>query len=1003
MTLEALLKQPKTHETIQLIESFLNTSSNESEHTQAKFFYASLLTHLGQYELSNQLCETLLEELKHKEDDDLYVEVLFVMSENYIELKDYSEAKKRIEQRRRALPILKQYMYYMDLIRLAKAENEPYDQFVNKALEDAIPEQIRQTLQLDKLDGYVNSGAYDLAMDMIKQLRMRQLSPETAQKLQLIELDILTKSNHYEAILTITQNQHHPRLYKYHLSALIGLKKTHQVSIFEVEHEKEFETLSVEDQKAIYTCLVDFYDKEIDTLSAETYSKKLKQLKKIESSLSKPIERTEVEIPIEPVIKKDIMIEKTDIPLVEKRYIDRSKDFEAIHTLLKTGLTLPETVSGREQARFLLEQALDQKPFSTVLIYLNGTLKMYRKGRLYDKMIEKEDLLKSVFHAAFLKQEDIIEETDIIRWNYDVITRKPYDIETVKRVYTYAIKNGALSYYQTDDSTPTIYDDYLKLLTTLIEKTFTQEDKHATVSQKLEFYQTILDSNLIALKIETEDGVHLNLKASNLLELKQNLSSAEYTSSIKGEDQIKYQQFKQKLTTSPTPSVIRYEIRNKMFEEQVIKFNSIKDYAIVSILTDVTNTLIEHELLSQQAKIDGITGHLNTYAFSIDFEDYIDKKSTFVLIQLHGVDAIESLYGKMKTDAFFKEFADYSLKQLENSVVYTLDNHQVLMVLPYNDVRTVEKALQNYFKALKENTSVILAKQPFLAHAGVIRYPVNTTETKLEKVMRFLQLSLEKAKRRYSHVPFQYFDFQDYQEEQFEVSIIEQMDDAITQEQLKLVFSPIIHLQTNKVFLYQVNPILDTLSVDPNYYYLIAKRRLQIDKLDKYVLKTAFHFLSQLAVKTDKYIRLSISIDEDTFRQKDFNAYVIGLIKQYDLPYSVIELSIKSTSLSGVEWLKTQELADLGIHIGASEWFYSTMPSVHFIHRREPIKLDQLKTLDFILSFKDYLQNHQMGLILESIEDIDKKKLKDYPAIYVKESKMTYSEEKLIQMIEGAK
>lgn len=150
-------------------------------------------------------------------------------------------------------------------------------------------------------------------------------------------------------------------------------------------------------------------------------------------------------------------------------------------------------------------------------------------------------------------------------------------------------------------------------------------------------------------------------------------------------------------------------------------------------------------------------------------------------------------------------------------------------------------------------------------------------------------------------------------------------------------------------------------------------------------------------------IRLSIAIDEDTFRQKDFNAYVIGLMKQYDLPYSVIELSIKSSSLTHVEWMKTQELSDLGIHIGVCEFMYSTFPSVHFIHRKEPLKLDQLKTLDFILSFKDYLENHQMGLILESIEDSDKKKLKDYSVVYVKETKITYSEEKLFAMIEGAK
>ena len=57
-----------------------------------------------------------------------------------------------------------------------------------------------------------------------------------------------------------------------------------------------------------------------------------------------------------------------------------------------------------------------------------------------------------------------------------------------------------------------------------------------------------------------------------------------------------------------------------------------------------------------------------------------------------------------------------------------------------------------------------------------------------------------------------YFDFQDYKEEQFEVSLIEQMDQAITSETLHIQFLPIIHLSTNKVFSYLVNPYLPLLS-----------------------------------------------------------------------------------------------------------------------------------------------------------------------------------------------
>jgi GGDEF domain-containing protein len=424
---------------------------------------------------------------------------------------------------------------------------------------------------------------------------------------------------------------------------------------------------------------------------------------------------------------------------------------------------------------------------------------------------------------------------------------------------------------------------------------------------------------------------------------------------------------------------------------------------MVSTLLDVTDDVQTKLSLQNQARIDGLTGYDNSYAFNLDLETWFNQKSTFVLLQLSGLDTIESLYGKPKVQSFFKEFCDITKTFFDPSTLYVFENHQCMVVLPYNDVRTVEKALINYFKYLKDTQATTLVKQPFQGYAGVIRYPINTTETKGDKFLRFIHLALEKSKRRAAYGHFQYFDYQDYQEEQFEVSVIEQMDEAITQEQLKLSYTPIIHLLTNKVFLYQVNPYLEALSVDANYYYVIAKRRQQIDRLDKYILKTAFKYLNQLAKITDKYIRISIQIDEDTFRLKEFNAYVIGLIKQYDLPYSVIELSIKSTGLSPVELMKTKELSDLGIHIGVSEWVQATTPSVHFIHRKDPMKLDQIKTFDFILSFKDFLQNHQMGIIFEHLDDTDKRKLKDFAPVYVKEQKTNYTEEKLTALIQGVK
>ena len=82
-----------------------------------------------------------------------------------------------------------------------------------------------------------------------------------------------------------------------------------------------------------------------------------------------------------------------------------------------------------------------------------------------------------------------------------------------------------------------------------------------------------------------------------------------------------------------------------------------------------------------------------------------------------------------------------------------------------------------------------------------------------------------------------YFDFQDYKEEQFEISLIEHMDQAITSETLGTLFLPIVHISTNKVFSYMITPNLPELAVDSAYYALIAKKRMMTDRFDKYMLK----------------------------------------------------------------------------------------------------------------------------------------------------------------------
>ena len=77
---------------------------------------------------------------------------------------------------------------------------------------------------------------------------------------------------------------------------------------------------------------------------------------------------------------------------------------------------------------------------------------------------------------------------------------------------------------------------------------------------------------------------------------------------------------------------------------------------------------------------------------------------------------------------------------------YRTDYRQLLVVIPSNDIRTVTKVIKDYLKFLENYESSILKYEKFKVNMGVLRYPVVTTEKDLQKLLRFLNIALDKAK-----------------------------------------------------------------------------------------------------------------------------------------------------------------------------------------------------------------------------------------------------------------
>ena len=81
------------------------------------------------------------------------------------------------------------------------------------------------------------------------------------------------------------------------------------------------------------------------------------------------------------------------------------------------------------------------------------------------------------------------------------------------------------------------------------------------------------------------------------------------------------------------------------------------------------------------------------------------------------------------------------------------------------------------------------------------------------------------------------------------------------------------------------------------------------------MLKETFKALEYIYKETNRYIKLSINVSAETIRDADFNAYLIGLYKTYDIPYNAIDIIILMKHGMISDYETTKELNDLGILI----------------------------------------------------------------------------------------
>lgn len=883
---------------------------------------------------------------KHQNKESLYIETLKKIIDSLIEIKD-EEALKYIYLYKEAIPVTSEEKHLLNIIKYNKRFNKPYLHLIDDLKNINSNNEELIALILERIKSNTESVKIHADIGYLKTIA----SEEVLKTLYELELKILYDKKDYDLLKKRLRDGILKVFYEIRLNIQEDNFKI--VQELETEYENDFKKLSLDNQEILFESLINYYQDK-DLKSKNHYEDKLKQVKKLIKKESKDTKQKLV-IPEEEIKEKVIPVELTKeikiksdkiFYLFEQLFADLSKELysDNIH----------------ENLRQKLIKINKYFEFSDVLIYLNKKTFHYKKERLYEKHFDKDLLEQSILGVSLKNKEDIVFNVGESKYTYEIINNLDFASTNIKQVYAYYLKNNnGVVFYQ--EQKKSLYEEDLKfkLLSSflsyeiVLNNYFIEKEKISSVKKHL------FDKDLITAFYLVNNNVYGTTSFKNIFNVNRNITLDGLLLALETSERNKFKEAFELVLNQVEKKEITIKHQNKTYLVELIN-----NQAVYGIFYDITFKETELNRQKHLATYNTFSNFKTLAKLKEEFAKNLNDKYTFLLVSLKNSDIIENIYGK---EEVIKELTN-ELTHFDKKLVYEYDGSSFIICLDFNDIRTVNKYLNELPN--KENLNI-----------GILRYPVETKERDLSKVLNYLSVAHYHAKN--SNDGHFFFKYETYLNDKYETEILKQIERLIETEQLKLEFTQIINLNSNKVYAYLVNLFDESLLIESSYYEYVAKIKNKLPLLEKYLLKETFKSFKDIHLKTNKYLRLVVVINEETVKDKLFNSFLIGLFKQYEVPYSLVDIIIKGNNYKNV-YLKLEELTNLGINIGTNNYDYLTMNSTKIFYHTHKLSIYNEKELTFIKGLKDYANKTETKLIfanIDSSEVIDK--LKDLKISYV--------------------
>jgi EAL domain-containing protein (putative c-di-GMP-specific phosphodiesterase class I)/GGDEF domain-containing protein len=974
MRLKDVLALPKDVHSLSLLKSYLNQPLEYHDYMAAFLHYIDILYYIKSYDILIQETNRSLQRYLKPTYEEMTDAILKYVIDAYLELEQYQEVYQYIQMRQERLPVLKKHVMYTQVLMYKRALNQDVKTWIESIINEDMPKETYQLLSEALLQLYLEQKLFEDAKNLHQKMVDKTFKPYVLERCQ-INVGLKAYDDTIDMLKEHIQKHPEPIYIYYLIDAYIQTNHIQKAINLEVEYEYIMEQADIDVQLKYYQLMLQVYESLGNNISINVYKANLNRLQAKQKR-----DQKKASLNNEPTVSTQQPVVQVTLESQKKQGVH--ENIEKIHDWFSFQTHKTYVQSYRDTLRADCIKLNDMIDFHTMVMYQKHdyTLYHFKKERLYDKKLKQSDIEKTFLAHAIQEQYDGFIEPHMYIHDQDVLTQKPY-IDT-KQIYVYQNDFLVIMFYFENE--PTLYQSHDDVLRVVSAHMMLMQEMYVKNYQKemnSDLFHKLLTHPHLVVRMYKQGLCTYSKAARRWFQMDDDTTIEPFINHLKEHDQETYKQSFRALYNFEEPSkVLSYQYDNKSIKEYAVVHQYDNQPLILSVFMDESSHVKHVETVKEQAKKDLVTGLNNLHAFYDDLPSLLQDKLTILKIEVKK--SISFLYGQQSYLSYFKEFGFLTKKLIDQSEVYMFDGNHYLVTVPYNDIRSVNVMIKKYEDALHAWVSQSIPQEPFTPKVGIIRYPVVTTEKHIDTIMHYLDIALSRVSE---DGMVYHFKYQDYEQDQFEQYLLDQMLHAIENQQFSVGFHQIIDAEANKVWMYESFAYIPHLDVDAKDIIFIAKKRKRLFTYDMEHIKQVLNMLFQMYQETKKYIKILIPVHIETLTHHMFISRVATLMKSYHIPAKVIDFNVIGDMKASIYHQLMLDIRAIGIGIHTSSLkvsLYYACDALHF-----DMKQPDQKMLDYLMTIQKFSARQNMTFVLRGVDS--------------KEVKQTLSKSGL-SIIEGA-